>query len=417
LTIKTLDGYGRHVTATAAIAPPEPDLTAAQMLERACALTPVLRERQAATEAAGRILDETQADLVAAGLYRALQPRRFGGYEFSLRDFVAIMTEISRGCPSTGWSLTLTAGHPHLLSHWNEDAQAEIYGETGDARVPGRPVQFGTAAPVDGGFLVSGTWDYASGIDHSTHFMASAVVPSDAGPPRLTWLILDRADYEIVDNWDVIGLRGTGSKRVVAEGVHVPEHRVITAVGTAPEKAPGWRSHPNRLYAGGLFSFLFFEFGAIAVGTARGAIDIYEDVLERKPIDVPPFVLRGQVEEYRHHLGEAIGRVDVAEAALQEGMNRYLEQASRAFDADEPVDENGEETRRLLVLQQQSVRMACEAVDLLFRTGGTSSARVGHPLGNAMVALQIMRTHMGLQWDRTFPNLGALRLGQEAGFV
>jgi 3-hydroxy-9,10-secoandrosta-1,3,5(10)-triene-9,17-dione monooxygenase len=405
------------MTATTVIAPPEPELTPDELLHRAQALVPVLRERQRATEAAGRIVDETQAELMEAGLYRALQPRRFGGYEFTLRDFVRVMTEISRGCPSTGWALTLTAGHPHLLSHWSEQTQAEIYGSDGDARVPGRPVQAGVAVPADGGYIVSGTWDYGSNCDHSTHFMGSAIVPDTGPPPRLVWLLVDRADYEIVDNWDVIGLRGTGSKRVVCEGVFVPEHRAITAIGTSAERPPGWRSHANPLYAGGLFSFLFFEFGAIAVGTARGAIDVYEEILQTKPIDVPPFVLRGHTEEYRHHLGEAIGRVDVAEAALMEGMDRYLAQATRAYDADEPVDENGEETRRLLVLQQQSVRMACEAVDLLFRTGGTSSARTGHPLGNAMVALQIMRTHMGLQWDRTFPNLGSRRLGGEAGFV
>jgi 3-hydroxy-9,10-secoandrosta-1,3,5(10)-triene-9,17-dione monooxygenase len=417
LTIKSLDGYGQHMSATTEIAPPEPHLTPDEMLERVRALVPTLRERQAETEAAGRILDETQAALVDAGLYRAMQPRRFGGYEFSLGDFVRVMTEVSRGCPSTGWSVTLTAGHPHLLSHWGEQAQAEIYGQDGDARVPGRPVQFGTAIPTNGGYTVTGTWDYASGCDHATHFMGSAAVPNEAGPPRLTWLLIDRADFTIVDNWDVIGLRGTGSKRVVCENLFVPEHRVIAAVGTAEEKAPGWRSHPNPLFAGGLFSFLFFEFGAIAVGTARGAIDVYEEILRTKPIDVPPFVLRGEIDEYRHHLGEAIGRVDVAEAALQAAMDRYLAQATRAYEADEPVDENGEETRRLLVLQQQSVRLASEAVDMLFRTGGTSSARRGHPLGNAMLALQIMRTHMGLQWDRTFPNLGSLRLGQEAGFV
>jgi len=301
------------MSATTEIAPPEPDLTPDEMLERVRALVPTLRERQAETEAAGRILDETQAALVDAGLYRAMQPRRFGGYEFSLGDFVRVMTEVSRGCPSTGWSVTLTAGHPHLLSHWGEQAQAEIYGQDGDARVPGRPVQFGTAIPTNGGYTVTGTWDYASGCDHATHFMGSAAVPNEAGPPRLTWLLIDRADFTIVDNWDVIGLRGTGSKRVVGEDLFVPEHRVITGVGTAAEKAPGWRSHPNPLFAGGLFSFLFFEFGAIAVGTARGAIDVYEEILQTKPIDVPPFVLRGQLEEYRHHLGEAIGRVDVAE--------------------------------------------------------------------------------------------------------
>jgi 3-hydroxy-9,10-secoandrosta-1,3,5(10)-triene-9,17-dione monooxygenase len=399
-----------------AIAPPEPELTPSELLARAEALRPVLRERQAATEAAGRLLDETHAAFVEAGFYRTIQPRRFGGYEFGLRDFVRVMTEISRGCPSSGWVLALTAGHPHLLAHFDERAQVDLYGADGDVRVPGRPVQAGLAIPADGGYVVSGAWDYASGCDHATHFMGSAIVQGSA-PPHLLWLLLDRADWSIVDNWDVIGLRGTGSKRVVCSEVFVPEHRTITAVGSTDETWPGWRTHENPLYAGGLFSLLFFELAAIAIGVARGAIDAYEDVLQTKALDIPPFVLRGHVDEYQHHLGQAIALVDVAEAALHEGTDRYLEQATRALTADRPVDENGEETRRLVLLEQQCIRLAGEAVDLLFRTGGTSSARPGNPIGNAMLALSVLRTHMGLQWDRTMTNLGRLRLGQEPGFV
>jgi 3-hydroxy-9,10-secoandrosta-1,3,5(10)-triene-9,17-dione monooxygenase len=389
-------------------------LTPAELLARAEALRPVLRDRQAATEQAGRLLDETHQAFVDAGFYRTIQPRRFGGYEFSLRDFVRVMSEISRGCPSSGWVLALTAGHPHLLAHFCEQAQAEVYGEDGDVRVPGRPVQAGEAVPCEGGYVVTGAWDYASGCDHATHFMGSAIVRGSE-PPRLLWLLLARDDFSIVDNWDVIGLRGTGSKRVVCESVIVPEYRTITAVGTTDELWPGWRTHENPLYAGALFTLLFFELGAIAIGVARGAIDVYEEVLQSKALDIPPFVLRGQVEEYQHHLGRAIGLVDVAEAALLDGTERYLAQAERAVEAGRPADEVGEETRRLLLLEQQCIRLASEAVDLLFRTGGTSGARTGSPLGNAMLALTVMCTHMGLQWDRTMTNVGRLRLGQEPG--
>jgi len=400
--------------ASAAIAPPEPALTADDLLARARALTPVLRERQAATEAAGRLLDETHAAFVEAGFYRALQPRRFGGYECSLRDFVGIMSEVSRGCPSSGWVLALTAGHPKLLAHFSEQAQADVYGADGDVRVPGRPVQAGDALPQDGGYVVSGAWDYASGCDHATHFMGSAIVRGSE-PPHLIWLLIDRADFSIVDNWDVVALRGTGSKRVVCENVFVPEERTITAVGLTDEPSPGWGTHENPLYSGALFTLLFFELCAIAVGVARGAIDVYEDVLRTKPIDIPPFTLRGETAEYQHHLGEAIGLVDVAEAAMLEGTERYREQAERAVAAGRPVDELGEETRRLMVLEQQCIRLASEAVHVLFRTGGTSGARVGNPIGNAMLALTVMRTHMGLQLDRTMTNVGRLRLGHEAG--
>ena len=398
------------------IAVPEPSLTPADLLARAETLRPLLRERQAATESAGRLLDETHAAFVDGGFYRILQPRRFGGYEFGLRDFVRVMSEISRGCPSSGWVLALTAGHPHLLAHFSEQAQAEVYGENGDARVPGRPVQPGTAAPADGGYVVDGAWDYASGCDHATHFMGSAVVQG-SDPPHLLWLLIDRADFTIVDNWDVIALRGTGSKRVACEQVFVPRHRTITAVGTTPEPWPGWGTHENPLYAGGLFSLLFFELAAIAIGVARGAIDEYEEVLRSKALDIPPFVLRGHVDEYQHHLGQAIALVDVAESALLEGTERYLDQAQRAFASGHPADESAEETRRLVLLEQQCIRLSGEAVDLLFRTGGTSGARNGSRMANAMLALTVLRTHMGLQWDRTMTNLGRLRLDLPAGFV
>jgi 3-hydroxy-9,10-secoandrosta-1,3,5(10)-triene-9,17-dione monooxygenase len=326
------------------------------------------------------------------------------------------MIEISRGCPSSGWVLALTAGHPHLLAHFAEQAQAEVYGEDGDVRVPGRPVQAGDAIPSDGGYVVSGAWDYASGCDHATHFMGSAIVRGTE-PPRLLWLLIDRADFTIVDNWDVIGLRGTGSKRVMCKDVFVPEHRTITAVGTTDEPWPGWRTHDNPLYAGGLFSLLFFELGAIAIGVARGAIDEYESILESKALDIPPFVLRGQVDEYQHHLGRAIALVDVAEAALLEGTDRYLAHAERALETGRPADEAAEETRRLILLEQQCIRLAGEAVDLLFRTGGTSGARTGSRMANAVLALTVLRTHMGLQWDRTMTNVGRIRLGHTPGFA
>ena len=140
-------------------------------------------------------------------------------------------------------------------------------------------------------------------------------------------------------------------------------------------------------------------------------------LLATKPLDIPPFVLRSEVAEYQQHLGRAIGLVDVAESALLEGADRYLEQARRAYAADTPPNENGEESRRVLLLQEQCIRLAGEAVDLLFRTGGTSGARRGSPMANAMLALTVMRTHNGLQWDRTATNLGRLRMGMEPGFV
>jgi 3-hydroxy-9,10-secoandrosta-1,3,5(10)-triene-9,17-dione monooxygenase len=162
---------------------------------------------------------------------------------------------------------------------------------------------------------------------------------------------------------------------------------------------------------------LFFEIGAVAIGIARGALDVYEDVLRSRRTDVPPFTTRGEQVHYQHHLGNAIGLVDLAEAGILEAAERYLSQAKRAAETGQQVDENDEESRRLLLLEQQAVRLSGEAVDLLFRTSGTSGAKANSALGNAMLSLAVMRTHMGLQWDRTMENVARLRLGLAPGFL
>jgi 3-hydroxy-9,10-secoandrosta-1,3,5(10)-triene-9,17-dione monooxygenase len=395
---------------------PEPELTATEMLARAEAMCPVLRERRAATESAGHLLDENNDAFIKAGFYRAIQPRRFGGYEFHLRDFIRIMIAVARGCPSSGWVLALTAGHPQMLSRFAERTQAEIYGNAGDVRAPLRPVPGGQAEKCDSGYLVSGAWDYASGCDHATHFIGAAVV-AGSNPPQLIYALLDRSAFVIIDNWDTIGMRGTGSKRVAAERIFVPQHRIITAPGTSDEIAPGWGTHENPFYSGGFYNLLFFEIGAVAIGIARGALDVYEEVLRTKRTDVPPFTTRGEQIHYQHHLGNATGLVDLAEAGLLEGADRYLSQAKRAAQIGQQVDENDEESRRLLLLEQQAVRLSGEAVDLLFRTSGTSGAKANGTLGNAMLSLAVMRTHMGLQWDRTMENVARLRLGLAPGFL
>jgi 3-hydroxy-9,10-secoandrosta-1,3,5(10)-triene-9,17-dione monooxygenase len=126
---------------------------------------------------------------------------------------------------------------------------------------------------------------------------------------------------------------------------------------------------------------------------------------------------RGDQVQYQHHLGHATGLVDLAEAGLFEAADRYLAQARRAIETGQQVDENSEESRRLLLLEQQAVRLAGEVVDLTFRTSGTSGAKANSVLGNAMLSLTVIRTHMGLQWDRTMENVARLRLGLTPGFL
>jgi hypothetical protein len=158
------------------IPPPEPDLTPSEIIRRAEAMRPMLRERQNACEAAGQVSEDTNAQFIAAGFYRILQPRCFGGYEFDLPTFLKVMIAISRGCSDSGWVLALTAGHAFLMASFPEAGQREAFGDKGEFRAPGVAIPGGVAVPVDGGYRVKGAWDYTSGCHLATHFIGSSVI-------------------------------------------------------------------------------------------------------------------------------------------------------------------------------------------------------------------------------------------------
>jgi 3-hydroxy-9,10-secoandrosta-1,3,5(10)-triene-9,17-dione monooxygenase len=223
------------------IAPPEPGLTIDELLQRADAMRPLLRERQAECEQLRELPADTNDRFRAAGFYRMLQPRLFGGYEFALPDFIRVMIAVARGCSDSAWVLALTAGHTVLAAQLSESAQREVFGPTGDFRAPGVGRPGGAGVPVDGRLRVNGAWDYASGCDLATHFFGSTMVRDPATNASLgnAWILFDRDQFKIVDNWNVIGMQGTGSRRVVIENVGTRRSRALVSGWQRP---PGTRS-------------------------------------------------------------------------------------------------------------------------------------------------------------------------------
>ena len=399
---------------TNAIAPPEPDLTPAEIIRRAAAMRPMLRERQNSVEADGCVSEDTNAKFIAAGLYRILQPRMFGGYEFDLPTFLRVMIEISRGCSDSGWVLALTAGHAFLMSSFAEKAQREAFGDRGEFRGPSVAMPGGVAAPVKGGFRVKGAWDYASGCELATHFIGSCLVDGakDVAPGYGVFVLFDRQQYRIVDNWHVLGMQGTSSRRVIVDEIFIPAYRALAIMDEQARyihPRPGSLLHANPFYRGRITSLLVSEVGAVAVGSGRGALDVYEDILRRKKTNFPPFPARAEEIEYQRHFGEAQSLVDTAEAALLKMAEDYMEYTLR--DAKDGIPFSEEEDRRFLQIEQQCVRLCFEAVDLMLRTSGTSAATKTAPLGRYFRNLAVIRTHVTMQSDHTATNTGRLHFG------
>src|SRR5437667_5364375 len=245
-----------------------------ELLGRAEALVPVLRERAPRAEELRRLPDETIADLHSTGLFRMLQPARVGGSELPYRALFELTAIIGQGCGSTAWVLANLAAHHWLLGMWHPEAQHEIWGESPDSLVSSALIfARGRARRVEGGYRLSGRWPFSSGIDPSTWNMFGAVVSdeeSGLSEPRM--FLLPASDYTIIDTWDVIGLAGTGSKDVETNDIFVPSYRTLSAERIRGGPNRGSELNPGTLYKLPAVSLFAYAIAGVSLGIARGAI-------------------------------------------------------------------------------------------------------------------------------------------------
>jgi 3-hydroxy-9,10-secoandrosta-1,3,5(10)-triene-9,17-dione monooxygenase len=397
-----------------AIPVPEPTLTPEEMIDRARAFRPRLREEQQATEERSRYSEELHGEFERAGLYRCLQPRRYGGYEFDVKTFYRVVQELSRGCPSTGWMMCLAAGHALMMgSYFSEEAQEAAFGPDGDFLAPSIGAPSGTAARSGDGWHVEGNWAYCSGAPYATHFLPSVMVQHDSGPWTAGIALVPRDQFTVLDDWGaIIGMRGSGSNTIVVEGASVPESFVVEvdmldvdlSAGT-----PGTALHGNPLYGGRSLTFFHGELVSIMVGAARAAIDEYEEIMHTRKTIFPPFVPRTESHDFQRPLGLALGMVDAAENLTIYAAERIAEYSRRGFEGGEPF--SLEEDMRGFGALQQAGRLLWEAVELLFRTAGSGAAKDGQRLQLYFRDLAVYRGHLSAQFDSVAQRLGQLRLG------
>jgi 3-hydroxy-9,10-secoandrosta-1,3,5(10)-triene-9,17-dione monooxygenase len=322
------------------------------------------------------------------------------------------MMEIARGCPSSGWVLALTAGHPLILAVFSDEAQFDAYGDDGEFRCPavGSPASM---TQVDGGWRCNGGWDYASGCDTATHLLGGAMRMSTDGHPIHMHVLLKRNEFSIVNNWHMIGMQGTGSKRAVADNVFVPAHRAVdwTIWQAPPERDLANRLLRNPIYHGRKSTFLIGEAAAVAIGIARGALDLFEEILAKpqRGLTAATGGSRLELQEYQEYWGLARAWIDTAENAMLQVARDYSEHC-RAF-IEEGVPFTDEADRGMILVEQHCVKLAWEATDLLFTSAGTSSGRKDSKIARHFRDLAVLRTHGTMRYMRTAPNRTRLHFG------
>jgi 3-hydroxy-9,10-secoandrosta-1,3,5(10)-triene-9,17-dione monooxygenase len=378
----------------------------AELLARAEALVPVLRERAGRTEELRQLPEETIDDLHRSGLFRILQPKRVGGSELPFRSIVELVSVIGKGDGSTAWVLANLAAHHWMLGMWPKQAQDEVWGDSPDNLI-GSALIFprGRAQRVDGGYRVTGRWPFSSGVDPSSWNLVGAILHDEEtglAQPRI--FLLPAKDYTIIDTWHVIGLAGTGSKDVAADNVFVPEYRSVAVAEITGGPNPGSEVNPSVLYQLPAVSLFAFCIAGVSLGIAQGTIDYFAETTRTRTSYYTGRNLADFVT-LQIHLAEATAVVDIARAV----MLQDCDEATRIVaDGKVPALEQRARYRRD---GAYAATLCTRAVDLLFRATGGGAIYARNPLQRAFRDIHAANAHYVLNWDINGAMFGRVLLG------
>jgi 3-hydroxy-9,10-secoandrosta-1,3,5(10)-triene-9,17-dione monooxygenase len=255
------------------------------MLQAARDLQPVLRERADQCREQRRVPDETIADFHEAGFFKVLQAEQYGGYAMDPQVFYSVGMELAKACTSSAWVLGVVAVHNWQLALFDDQAAQDVWGEDPGTLISSSYAPVGKVRPVEGGFRLSGRWSFSSGSEHCKWVFLGAVVPTEDAPFDMlnyrTFLV-PIEDYEIVDNWDVVGLQGTGSHDIVVDDVFVPEHRTLKSIDGFHCDNPGNAVNTAPLYRMPFMQVFVRAVCTATLGACEGALEDYIEVAKTR---------------------------------------------------------------------------------------------------------------------------------------
>jgi alkylation response protein AidB-like acyl-CoA dehydrogenase len=287
-------------------------------LDRARALIPRLAERAPAATAARQLPAQTIAEYRAADILRILQPRRFGGQQGRFSLFSQIVEELTYGCASSAWVYAVLAEHQWIIAQYPEEAQIDVWGDDPEAVASSSLAPRAAAKPVSGGWRLSGRYSFSSGCDYAQWAIIGAFLGEMGDPRHIAYLLVPLAEIEIVDDWQVLGLAGTGSKSLALHDVFIPEHRCVMVSDLFAGTPPGALVHPDYPVLRAPRGFLVsYSLPPVAIALGRRALDIACAALARRVSRGVTKVAESEVVQMA--IGEAAAAIDAATLLLHTG--------------------------------------------------------------------------------------------------
>jgi alkylation response protein AidB-like acyl-CoA dehydrogenase len=390
------------------MAPSSAPRSDADIVERLRALRPLVREHALRAEQERRVADEVATALADAGIHRMNVPRRYGGYQSRLRTQVDAVAEIAAGCGSTAFKTVIQVGCSYIAALFPDEAQDEIF-TSPDVRVGGTLIPDATAVATDDGYVVSGTSAFATGCHDADWHLLTARVESGDGPPEVLWTAVPMTELEILDDWYVSGLAGSGSNSVVARDVVVPAHRVLPVGPLLGGEFPSKANADDPFYRMPVLLLFCAWTAPNALGMARAALTEFTERIHRRGITYT-------FHERQHEA--AVTHLQAAEAAMKISCAEMLTDEFVALI--ESRAESGEpytvqERARIRAQSGYATRLCKEAVDLIGSASGASSLHQEVPVQRAVRDLHALSLHSLVNPATNLELYGRVLSGLDAG--
>jgi 3-hydroxy-9,10-secoandrosta-1,3,5(10)-triene-9,17-dione monooxygenase len=382
-------------------------LSAAELINRARDLVPLLASRAAQAERDRAVSKESIADLQAARLFQVLQPRRWGGHEMGIGVVNDIQMILAEGCMSTAWVYAVLAVEPFLIAICDDKMANDVWQSDISTLVSGTSAggPDNKVVAVEGGFRVNGRWRFASGSGHAAWtFLGNCFVPSQGGPPDVWRLLLPRSDYKIIDTWYVTGLKATGSYDIVVEDAFVPLHRGIRQIDLYNCYGPGLAINSGPLYRVPFGQLFAMSVSTPLIGGLQAMLDAFLAYGARR-------VARGIGPTAMDPVAQLV--CSETATVIDELKTMFARNAQRLTD----YAERGEiPPLRERMAYKFQVAFAVERASLLaarlFKTSGASGMYVEHSVfGRLLADINAGRQHVNNQYEPAGRNWGRVLLG------
>lgn len=377
-----------------------------ELIAKAEALVPSLRERISSVVAERRLPAATVADLKASGLLNLTRPREFGGYEADQQTQMDVIAELARGCGSTAWvTAILNAGSFIGGTAMPAEGSAEIFASGEPACSVFSCRKGGEARQVDGGYLIEeAEWPWASGSQLAGWAVPRATLIDDDGKP-IDSIVFGApiTEFEILDEWFTTAMRGTASNVLRAENLFIPEHRAgrVSRVLTGAhldEVVESWRTP--------WISTIFLGLGPVGVGLGNAAVEYFSDRVDGKALAFTSATDRGDLPRTQVRVAEARQNIDAALLMLHRAGSTLNWWSRRGEQA--PLGERIQVRADLAM----SVRLSNQAVKLLFEEVGASGIMERDPLSIVARDIEAVVMHGANNPATNFELFGSTLMGR-----